>query len=132
MGIESLSRNCNLVYFVDESFESVSLIRYNVTYLKIDSEKYKIIRNEVLEFLRSHAGLKWDIIFIDPPYKIESDIMRKIFDILSEKKISRTDTLIVYEYFFKKDIEKEIENLKVVKQSHFGDKKVIYLSPYQN
>jgi len=108
----------------------VSLIRYNVTYLKIDSEKYKIIRNEVLKFLLSYAGLKWDIIFIDPPYKIESGIMREIFDILSEKKISRTDTLIVYEYFFKKDIGKETENLKKNKESHFGDKKVIYLSPY--
>ncbi len=108
----------------------MSLIRYNVTYLKIDSEKYKIIRNDVLEFLRSYAGLKWDIIFIDPPYKIESGIMRGIFDILSENKISRADTLIIYEYFFKKDIKKETENLKKSKESHFGDKKVIYLSPY--
>jgi 16S rRNA G966 N2-methylase RsmD len=56
--------------------------------------------------------------------------MKKIFDVLSEKKISRADTLIIYEYFFKKDIRKEIENLKKIKESHFGDKKVIYLSPY--
>jgi len=56
--------------------------------------------------------------------------MREIFDILSEKKITGTDTLIIYEYFFKKDIEKETENLKKIKQSHFGDKQVVYLSPY--
>lgn len=125
-----MSRNCNLVYFVDESFESVSLIRYNVTCLKIEDEKYKIIRSDVLEFLQSYVDLKWDIIFIDPPYKIESDIMKGIFGVLSEKRISHADTLIVYEYFFKRDIRKEIESLRKIKESHFGDKKVIYLSTY--
>ena len=132
LGIESLSRNCNLVYFVDKSPESINLIKYNIGSLKIDSERYKIIRNDALEFLQSYSGLRWDIIFLDPPYKIESGIMRGLFDILSEKKISRIGTLMIYEFFFKKDINKEIENLKLVKQSHFGDKKVIYLSPYQN
>ncbi len=68
---------------------------------------------------------------MDPPYKIESGIMKKIFDNLSEKKITRADTLIIYEYFFKKDASKEIENLRKIKESHFGDKKVIYLSPCQ-
>ncbi len=130
LGIESLSRNCNLVYFVDESFESINLIRYNVTCLKIENEKYKIIRSDVLEFLQSYVNSKWDIIFIDPPYKIESGIMRKIFGVLSEKRVSRADTLIVYEYFFKRDVREEIEGLKKIKESHFGDKRVIYLSPY--
>lgn len=120
------------MYFVDNSFESIKLISYNVNCLKIEDEKYKIIRSGATDFLRSYTGPGWDIIFIDPPYKIESGIMREIFDILSEKKITRADTLIVYEYFFKKDIEKETENLRNIKQSHFGDKKVVYLSPYQN
>jgi 16S rRNA G966 N2-methylase RsmD len=115
---------------VDKSFESIELISYNINCLKIEDEKYKIIRSDVVDFLRSYAGFKWDIIFIDPPYKIESGIMREIFDILSEKKTTGTETLIIYEYFFKKDIEKETENLKKIKQSHFGDKKVVYLSPY--
>lgn len=55
--------------------------------------------------------------------------MREIFDILACKKITGDDTLIIYEYFFKKDISVEKKNLKEIKQSHFGDKKVVYLSP---
>ena len=120
------------MYFIDNSFESIKLISYNVNCLKIEDEKYKIIRSGAADYLRSYTGPGWDIIFIDPPYKIESGIMSEIFGILSEKKITRADTLIVYEYFFKKDIEKETENLRNIKQSHFGDKKVVYLSPYQN
>ncbi len=118
------------MYFVDKSFESIGLIEYNIRSLKISGEKYKIVRSDVLKFLKFHNGLKWDIIFLDPPYRIEDDIMREIFDIIPEKGIGGADTLIIYEYFFKRDIGKEIEKLKVIKESHFGDKKVIYLSPY--
>ncbi len=129
LGIESLSRGCNLTYFVDKSFESISLIEFNIRSLKIDSKKYKIIRSDIINFLSFHEGLKWDIIFLDPPFKIESDIMRKIFDSIKEKRISKEDTLIIYEYFFKRNITEEIKKLKVIKKSHFGDKEVIYLSP---
>jgi hypothetical protein len=55
--------------------------------------------------------------------------MKKIFDIIIEKEIGKKDSLIIYEYFFKRDIAEEIEKLKVIKKSHFGDKDVIYLSP---
>ena len=43
------------------------------------------------------------------------------------KKIKTEDTLIIYEYFFKREVEREIEDLEIVKESFFGDKKVIYL-----
>jgi 16S rRNA G966 N2-methylase RsmD len=54
--------------------------------------------------------------------------MRKAFDILAEKKIIKKDALIIYEFFFKRDVEEEIKNLKMIKESFFGDKKVIYLN----
>ncbi len=55
--------------------------------------------------------------------------MKKAFDILADKRVTTEDTLIIYEYFFKRKIEKEIENLEIVKESFFGDKKVVYLKP---
>jgi len=130
--VESLSRNCNLVYFVDNSSRSINLIRYNTRYFENTDKKYKIIKSDVLRFLESYEGLKWDLVFLDPPYKIESGIMKKIFDTLAGKYIIKNDAFLIYEYFFKKDVSREIENLKMVKQSHFGDKKVIYLSPCQS
>jgi len=130
--VESSSRNCNLVYFVDNSFQSINLIRYNTRYFENTDKKYKIIKSDVLKFLKSYKGLKWDLVFLDPPYKIESDIMKKIFDALAGKDIIKKDALLIYEYFFKKDVSGEIKNFNIVKQSHFGDKKVIYLSPCQS
>jgi 16S rRNA (guanine966-N2)-methyltransferase len=130
LGIESLSRGCRVAYFVDSSRESINLIKYNTRFVKDAGMKYRIIRSDVLKYIKSYRGLKWDIVFLDPPYKIESGIMKKIFDILTFKRITRPDSLIIYEYFFKKDTCAEIENLKKIKESNFGDKKVIYLSPY--
>jgi 16S rRNA (guanine966-N2)-methyltransferase len=130
LGIESLSRGCRVAYFVDSSRESINLIKYNTRFVKDAGMKYRIIRSDVLKYIKSYRGLKWDIIFLDPPYKIESGIMKKIFDVLTFKRITRPDSLIIYEYFFKKDTGAEIENLKKIKESNFGDKKVIYLSPY--
>jgi 16S rRNA G966 N2-methylase RsmD len=117
------------VYFVDSSHESINLIKYNTRYFKDSGRNYRIIKSDVLEFLKSCRGPKWDIVFLDPPYKIESGIMGEIFDTLACKKITGADTLIIYEYFFKKDTCMEIKNLKKIKESHFGDKKVVYLSP---
>jgi 16S rRNA (guanine(966)-N(2))-methyltransferase RsmD len=130
LGIESLSRGSRVVYFLDESRESINLIKHNTRFIEDSGNKYRIIRSDVLKYLKSCSGPKWDIIFLDPPYKIESGIMKQIFDNLANKKITGSDSLIIYEYFFKKDATKEIENLKKIKESHFGDKKVIYLSPY--
>jgi len=128
LGIESLSRGCSIVYFIDRSFKSVKLIEYNINGLRISDKKYKIIKSDVLKFLNSYKGPGWDIIFIDPPYKIKSDIMIKIFNAVSGKNIAKSNTLVIYECFLKKDIEEEIGGLTLLKKSVLGDKKIIYLS----
>lgn len=129
LGIESLSRGCKLVYFVDESPKAIKIIEYNIRELREIEGRYKILKGDALEFLHRFNEFKWDIIFLDPPYKVKPMLMEKIFKVLASKKIADANTLIVYEFFFKKDVSREIGNLCVVKESHFGDKKVIYLHP---
>ena len=130
LGLESLSRGSSLVHFVDKDIQSINLIRYNTKNLVDgvpDTGEYKIINSDVLDYLEFCKDIKWDIIFFDPPYKIEEDIMRKAFDIVSKKMFTKEETLIIYEFFFKREVKEEIKNLKMVKESFFGDKKVIYL-----
>ena len=129
LGIESLSRGCELVYFVDKSFKAIKLIEYNTSNLKNIENKYKIIRSDVLEFIKKFDKFVWDIIFVDPPYKIDCNIMKDIFKILAGKKVTKSDTIIIYEYFSKRNICNEIKSLRVIKESFFGDKIVSYLVP---
>jgi len=129
MGIESLSRGSEPVYFIDKSIQSINLIRYNTQNLNDIEDKYRIIKSDVLKYLRFSNNRKWDIIFVDPPYKVDSGLMKKIFNILAKKEISGSNTWMIYHYFFKKDIEEEVQGLNKIKESFYGDKKVVYLSP---
>jgi 16S rRNA (guanine966-N2)-methyltransferase len=130
LGLESLSRGCGLVYFIDNNTQSIDLIKYNTGYLIPDQKDigdFRIIKKDVLEYLRFCNDKKWDIIFIDPPYRISEVVMRGIFECMVARGIVACNTIIVYEFFFKRRIEKEIERLKAVKRSFFGDKEVAYL-----
>jgi hypothetical protein len=57
--------------------------------------------------------------------------MKKIFDILYNSKIINENSVIIYEFFFKRDFECEIGSFTVIKTSSFGEKKVIYLAKKQ-
>ena len=129
LGIEALSRGCQFAYFVDNSFKSINLIKKNLELLKNLEKSCKIIKSDAVDFLKKNKSIIWDFIFIDPPYKIESKVISEICGIFSEKKITNESTIIIYEFFFKRDTGEEIRNLKIIKESFFGDKKVIYLLP---
>ena len=129
LGIEALSRGCQFAYFVDNSFKSINLIKKNLELLENLKKSCKIIKSDAVDFLKKNKSIIWDFIFIDPPYKIESRVISELCGIFSEKKITNESTIIIYEFFFKRDVSKEISNLKIIKESFFGDKKVLYLSP---
>ena len=69
MGIEALSRYAKSVTFNDISKSSLSLLRKNLEKLKVDDE-YEVSNSDAVRFLRQ-TQKKFDIIFIDPPYKSE-------------------------------------------------------------
>jgi 16S rRNA G966 N2-methylase RsmD len=88
---------------------------------------FDIIQKDVLEYLRFCNNRKWDIIFLDPPYNIEAGKMKDIFEAIAGKGIVGKNSVLVYEFFFKRQVDSEIGYFKLVKESFFGDKKVIYL-----
>ena len=67
MGIEALSRYAKSVTFNDLSKNSLALLRKNLEKLKVDDE-FEISNCDAVRFL-SQTTKKFDIIFIDPPYK---------------------------------------------------------------
>ena len=70
IGIEALSRGAKRAVFVDESHKSINAIRDNLTRARL-TDKAEVIKGNAVSVIRSlgENGRKFDIIFMDPPYK---------------------------------------------------------------
>lgn len=119
LGIETLSRGAKEVVFCDKVPEAINVIKQNVTNTNnldrsiIINKDYK----EVLENL-SNQKKKFDIIFLDPPYKTNLAIesLQKI--IMS--KLLTEDGIIIIET---DDINKEKEIVKIEELEIFDKRK---------
>ena len=115
LGIEALSNGASECYFFDNNIELINIIKKNVigiTGTHIMKSDYK----NSLELLKN-SNIKFDIIFLDPPYKLNliNDCLDKIFkyNLLNEGGI------IVCEY------ENETVNTEyfdLIKDKKYGSK----------
>ncbi len=89
IGIEALSRNAKKVYFVEKDRNSFKILKNNLSY--IDSTYYELINDDYKRYLDSiNNKIKFDIIFVDPPYVMAIDdffISNLIDNFLNEKGI---------------------------------------------
>jgi len=128
LGLESVSRGAVKVYFVDDSLKSIKLIKSNLELLKDRDCECKVIKSDIVKFMANFEDFAADFVFLDPPYKIDAPAMKDIFNILTDKSGVFKNATIVYEYFSKRDISGETGALQIIKNSHFGDKIVSYIS----
>ncbi len=128
LGIEALSRGAKTVCFIDKSADSIRLLKENLSLIKDIDEEPVIRQQGAAEFLSSFNEDFFDIVFLDPPFKIDKEYMISVFNLLYNGRIIDKNSVIIYEFFFKRDVEKEIEFFNIDKVSSFGEKKVIYLS----
>ena len=130
IGIEALSRGAKQVFFVEKNRKHASIIEENLKSLKIDYDKNNVNSNKraVLfvgdyeSFLNS-TNEKFDIIFIDPPYK--SDFYENSLNIIKEKDLLSECGLIVLEHEKEKEIEKS--SFKIVSEKSYGKRCLTYL-----
>ena len=91
VGLEALSRGAKKVVLTDVSSESVKLIKSNAALLK---ETPTILNVDCVSFLSS-TDEKFDIIFLDPPYK--KDDGELALKIIAERDILSKDGVAVLE-----------------------------------
>lgn len=91
VGLEALSRGAKKVVLTDVSSESVKLIKSNAALLK---ETPTILNVDCVSFLSS-TDEKFDIIFLDPPYKKDGGELA--LKIIAERDILSKDGVAVLE-----------------------------------
>ena len=109
LGIEALSRGSSFCVFCDTSYKAINMINQNLEKTKL-IEKSKVVKEDYKKCLEQQNG-KFDIIFIDPPYKkdIGVDAIKRIIEL---NLLSKDGIIILETDEDERDI-RELENLKV-------------------
>lgn len=95
LGIEALSRGAKKAYFCDKSYETIKYIKKNIEATRLE-ENSTIINKEFTESLKELAkkGEKFDIVFLDPPYKTDFGI-KAIEEIFRFNLLSKDGIIIL-------------------------------------
>ena len=126
LGIEALSNGASYVYFVDEMKSAVNIIKSNIE--KIKCENCTIIHNDYMSCIKkfNENGIKFDIIFVDPPYgKIK---IKTVIDKIIKHDLLNENGIIVCEYE-DESLEESYEYLNLIKYRKYGK---TYISIYKS
>lgn len=112
IGIECLSRGAKKAYFCEKSYEAVKMVEQNCKKTRF-TERVEILAQDYKKALQSYStrAIKFDIVFLDPPYKadVAVDAVQKILTLELLKK----NGIIIIETDEKERELKELEKLQV-------------------
>ena len=96
IAIEALSRGAKEAVMVEKDREAVRCIKQNVQHTKMD-DRSRVMPMDVMQALRrlEQAGQSFDIIFMDPPYRM--DLPKKVLEALRDTSLADEETLIIVE-----------------------------------
>ena len=124
-GIECLSRGVEKVIFIENYQGVIPLLKKNLFGLK-KVENYEIIEKDIYsENIFLNLNNKFDIIFLDPPYKNKN--LEKLLDKIDDKKILKKNGIIIL-HRHKSEIDSFPPNFQIIEQKVYGISKIIFLS----
>ncbi len=126
LGIECLSRGAKHCTFCDKSYQSIKMLKQNLQKTKFE-DKATILVDDYKKCVQTIKENKFDIIFIDPPYKL--DIAVKSIKLILEYEIFAKDGIIILETDEEERELKELEDIKleVYDVRKYGRVKLIFL-----
>ena len=126
LAIEALSRNAKQAVLCDNSYNAIQIINKNLEDTRLKN-KAKVINKDYIEALKEIKNEKFDIIFLDPPYK--SDFALTSLKKILEFNLLKEDGIIIFET----DDENKIERIKnnteieVYDERKYGNVLVVFI-----
>lgn len=122
MGFEAYSRGISKIYLNDINKKALDICMKNAQKLKC-LDDVKFINLDYLSALESFKGLKFDLIMLDPPYKmddVDSIIMK-----ISELDLLNEDGYITFEMNKDTKCSDSIGKYHITKDRTYGIKRVV-------
>ena len=122
-GLECLSRGSEHVTFFENYDGVLPILKKNLTSLKLNN-KYEIIEKDLFnEDSFTLLSKKFDIIFIDPPYK-NKNLSFILESILRNKILNNNGILIIHRHIKESDVF--IPEFKIIDEKKYGISKIIF------
>jgi 16S rRNA (guanine966-N2)-methyltransferase len=122
-GLECISRGAKQVTFMENYKEALKVLKNNIFNIQAD-EISEVIEKNCFDYfnLKKKLSNKFDIIFLDPPYK-EKKINFLIKRIKEEKILDENGILVIHRH--KKDAIEITKKLKILDNRLYGISKII-------
>ena len=124
-GIECLSRNVKKVIFVENYNGVLPLLKRNLENLNLN-EKFSVLEYDIYEGnIFSKLKNKFDIIFLDPPYK-DKNLDRLLIEINNHKILNKNGIIIIHRHKNEQDIIPKV--FQIVDQKKYGISRITFLT----
>ncbi len=116
-GAECISRGAKKVYFVDSSAQAISVIKENTRAM---SEDFEILQSDFLDALKlfSSKGEKFDLIYLDPPYK--SDFISVSLEQIANLNLLNDGGIVVLEHSNENELQKIPKHYIIKRSKKYG------------
>jgi 16S rRNA (guanine966-N2)-methyltransferase len=122
-GIECLSRGVDHVTFVENYKGILPILKKNLDSLK-SIKNYQIIESDIFKnFNFRSLENKFDIIFLDPPYK-ENELTSLISLLIEQKILNINGIIIIHRHKKQKDLFPK--NFQIIEEKKYGVSKIIF------
>ncbi len=122
LGLEAISRGAAAVTFVDNSRESLVLLRENVQALRCEHQ-CTVYQADVFWYLRNTKA-SFDVVFADPPYRLET--IGTIPAAIYASGVLKEHSYVVMEHSRESPIELDVMKYDIVRKP-FGQTTVLIL-----
>lgn len=128
LAIEALSRGAKRAVLCDFSSKAVDIINKNLEATRL-KERAEVINKDYIEALKilNNKDEKFDIIFLDPPYK--TDFIIRSIELIITYNLLQENGIIVAETDDKNRVEqiKGINNIEIYNIRKYGKKEIIFI-----
>ena len=124
-GLECISKGATKVYFIENYDQSIEILNKNIKKLKCGS-KAKVFNENAFNFFKNNElnYLKFDLIFLDPPYKEEN--IKIILENIAKLKLLKDYGIIVL-HRHKKTNDDFGNEFIISRFAKYGISKIIFL-----
>jgi len=120
LGLEALSRGIEQTIFIDNQILAIQTIEKNAQKLRgLSPTQYIILKQDVIQYLKTEIHQKFDYIFCDPPYAF--DIYEPILEMIANNQWLASNGVLVFESDKNKSIPSQMGTLVCVRKANSGN-----------